>query len=1374
MARNSKRTDKPAPPNKRVTATRGQLLKRKFLSRRFLILASLVSGTAFILGTVFSQTVPKLKSWALVSIDTFSRENLPVRILPGSIDFRFLPLGITLNDIRILPTEEFEKKNGQLISPLTIQEISADLSLLQIVRGEVALDEVSISGTEVQVQVPRTEAKGGKPLEGLFKLLEKIPVSTLSLSDINARIEIAHELTTLEIEGFKLDLTHPRFRSKPKLELETSASSMVLRKGPKGLEPGFVARLNPHLKIAFTPDQIEIEKLEIRRGSSIIEMKGELVGDTEGLKFDKGDIEASSDLDVKSTRDWLQKSLHDAEPTPPMTGRMQLTTKLEKVNSKAPWRADFKILAQNYTVQGIDLDKIEASGKWDGDQVFIPAVVSQSRAGRAELKEIRIGQGTEVLPDGRSPWLMRIAKLSANLELHEFLTNMGVGPIPVWLTAQGEFPCESRLAPKFVIRCGGFFNGQNLIVQGNLAAGRVAKGAIAGIPDFTSKGEFTFDLEKFAYEAQIQFPNSTGKSKGEVRYKTGFDISYEADKLAIKDLSALGGLKLEGDLKLKGTTKGNSSAATLSMELEGQNLWLEDFWLGQPKGLATYNSGTLKFSNLQGFYTTSRYSGDVTIDLKSSSIETAMRVPFFDARDLFKVFSRKFTPPFPVTGTGQASIKASGPFDISLMTYDLKSSLFKGTVAGENFDQVHFDVKSKNGNVKSERVSFTRGDAIIQLTGEGYPNGTIDTTVRGRGLRLEDTNMISESGFGLSGLLTFDMALKGPVLAPDAELKGNLTRTSIAETAMPDSDFELHFKSKTIEGQGKFLGDLVNGEFIWPLTAEAPLALKFQSREWNFAPIFAAIAGPGGRKDFEGRLTADIDLKSQRGGFWASSGQIAIDRLSLRRGPIELANQRKLLATMKGGLFSIRDFELTGEGTHLKISDQPTNEQTGRFLDVQINSKIDMNLLSIFTPFFEELRGLLSMAISLKMGPEGSDIMGSAYVDRAFIKFPEFVHAFENLQSDLVFNHKKIVINSIKSDFAGGKIQGAGNLELLGKKNYPVSVSGTFDRITLNIPDKVRSTGSGNFLFSGSYFPFVLKGNYLVRDGLFAKELDEGAGTQGEDLRRDQFLPKFLVENSFQPLLLDLKVDFTKGVQAKNEMIEGSATGNIHVEGPPTKPKLTGVVRANTETKIKFRENIFDVSSAILTFDDPMEINPRLNINARTRVDEYDVNLQVTGTGKKPEISVSSIPPMPERDILSLLALGTTDRKLTENVGGQQQGTGASQQLLSGVANEALKGVTKGLGFDVQLSPGFDDTNEAYQKVVVKKQFNRRLDVSGSSSLGKKSEAEVKLRYRLTDRVSGVISGQMINQSETSDVSGQQFRNSEKYGLDFEYKFEFK
>lgn len=1340
-----------------------------FFSRRFLVFTIMIAGSAFGIGTVLSQTLPKAKSWILVTIDTFSREHLPVRVLPGAVEFRFLPLGVTLNDVKILPSKDFETT----LSPLTIQELSVDFSLLQIVRGEVALDEVAIRGAEVRVSIPPSKKSGGKPLEGLFKELDRAPVGSIILNDVSAVIDIPQEGMSIDVQHLNLEIE----RSRAKLGATLQAESILVR----DLKGGRALRISPDVEFTMTPTSIEIDKLEIRRGNSLISLNGELTGDTEGLAFNEGDLNSTLELDVKSTRDWLQKSFEDAEPTPPMSGRLTSTLTISKSAKQTDWVAGFKLSTTDYRVEGILLDKITAEGKWDGKHLKIPVVTSESRAGKVEIHELAIGEGAEKTPEGRTPWLMRIGRLKGGIELHEFLEDMGIGPIPVWLSAQGEFPCESQLAPKFNLRCGGTFSGQNVVVQGDLKRGRVAKDSIVAIPSFNSKGEFTFDLEKFTYKTEITLPHSSGRSSGEVRFKTGFDITYEADKLAIQDLASLGDLKLQGSLKLKGKTSGNSDSASLSMDAEGQDLWLEDFWLGQPKGKVSYKAGKLSFNSMQGYYTTSRYSGDVVIDFgkpgQNSSIETTLKVPFFDARDLFKVFSKKFTMPVAVTGTGQASIKASGPLDISRMTYDLKSSLFKGTVAGETFEQMHFDVKSKAGEVRSERVLLSRGDAIIQLTGEGHPNGKIETEIKGRGLRLEETNFITSSGFALAGVVGFDMTLNGPVLAPDATLTGTLTRTAIAETGVPDSKFNLRFTSKTVEGSGAFLGELVKGDFTWPLTHDAPFSLKFQSNEWNYAPVFAALSGPVGRRDFEGKLSAKIDLKSSVGGFWSSHGNIAVDKLSLRRGGIELSNDRLLKADIKDGAISVRDFELKGDGTFIRIADRTGADAPARKLDIQINSKIDMNLLSIFTPFFEELRGLLSMAVSLKLGPDGSDVIGSAYVDRGFLKFPEFPHAFENLQSDIVFNHRKVIINTLKSDFANGKIQAAGGLELQGKHMVPVNVTGTFDKITLNIPEKIRTSGSGDFTFTGSWFPFLLKGKYLVRDGLMTKELGDGTSSTADDgLRRDQFLPRFLLEESFQPVALDIDVDFSNGIQLLNDMIEGGASGKLQVTGNPTKPSIRGQIRTQNETKVKFRENIFEVSTAYLAFEDSIEINPRINLNARTRVDDYDVNLLVQGTAKKPEITLTSIPPLPERDLYSLLALGTTDQKLSTNVNSSSQGSSAGAQVLSGVANQALKGVTNVIdpSLKVQLSTGFDDTNEAYQKVIINRKFGRKLEVSGSQAVGRKSETEAKLRYRVTDRVSGVVSWQGIERGETSDSTIQQSRNQDKVGLDFEYKFEFK
>jgi hypothetical protein len=218
------------------------------------------------------------------------------------------------------------------------------------------------------------------------------------------------------------------------------------------------------------------------------------------------------------------------------------------------------------------------------------------------------------------------------------------------------------------------------------------------------------------------------------------------------------------------------------------------------------------------------------------------------------------------------------------------------------FDVFHFDLKSKDGEVRTERVSLKHGEAEITLTGQGHPNGEIETKVRGREIRLENTNTIANSGFGLSGLLNFEMDLTGPVLAPDALMRAKLTKTAIAEASMPDSAFDLRFARNRIEGSGQLLGDVLAGEFVWPFEADAPLVIKLRANDWNFAPIFAAIAGPASRKDFEAELSGVVDLQAPRGGLWASTGKIDLSRIRLSRGPISIANVDPIRARIRDGV----------------------------------------------------------------------------------------------------------------------------------------------------------------------------------------------------------------------------------------------------------------------------------------------------------------------------------------------------------------------------------------------------------------------------------------------------------------------------------------
>jgi translocation and assembly module TamB len=207
-----------------------------------------------------------------------------------------------------------------------------------------------------------------------------------------------------------------------------------------------------------------------------------------------------------------------------------------------------------------------------------------------------------------------------------------------------------------------------------------------------------------------------------------------------------------------------------------------------------------------------------------------------------------------------------------------------------------------------------------------------------------------------------------------------------------------------------------------------------------------------------------------------------------------------------------------------------------------------------------------------------------------------------------------------------------------------------------------------------------------------------------------------------------------------------------------------------------FRDNSFEVINSTIQFDDPNELNPKLYVSARSRVQNYDVNLLVQGTAQKQEFALTSVPPLPEKDIISLLAVGATDTQLATSISSQAQASQTGLQIGSGVLknNPVSNFVKESTGFDVQLAPSFDETNSAVQKVIITRQFTPDLGVTASRSFGKKSETDARLRYRLNERLSVVGSWKGTENQEVSDQATSPNASQSNVGVDLEYKIEFK
>ena len=93
----------------------------------------------------------------------------------------------------------------------------------------------------------------------------------------------------------------------------------------------------------------------------------------------------------------------------------------------------------------------------------------------------------------------------------------------------------------------------------------------------------------------------------------------------------------------------------------------------------------------------------------------------------------------------------------------------------------------------------------------------------------------------------------------------------------------------------------------------------------------------------------------------------------------------------------------------------------------------------------------------------------------------------------------------------------------------------------------------------------------------------------------------------------------------------------------------------------------YELQRGEITFTNPVRIEPSIDLNATARVQDYDITLGLHGSPDRMSVTYRSDPPLPEADVVALLALGRTQDQ--ERIFTQQQ-----EQVTSNPTTDALLG----------------------------------------------------------------------------------------------------
>jgi hypothetical protein len=134
----------------------------------------------------------------------------------------------------------------------------------------------------------------------------------------------------------------------------------------------------------------------------------------------------------------------------------------------------------------------------------------------------------------------------------------------------------------------------------------------------------------------------------------------------------------------------------------------------------------------------------------------------------------------------------------------------------------------------------------------------------------------------------------------------------------------------------------------------------------------------------------------------------------------------------------------------------------------------------------------------------------------------------------------------------------------------------------------------------------------------------------------------------FRDWKFDVAIKTKDPVLLRGNLATGNATCDLKFAGTGLQPGLSGTMQLkNVDATLPFSR--LSISNGFLYFDPSDSLNPKIDFSGTSVIQDYTVHAYVYGNLLAPEAIFTSEPPLPQEEIISLLATGTTRQELVGN-----------------------------------------------------------------------------------------------------------------------------
>jgi translocation and assembly module TamB len=366
-------------------------------------------------------------------------------------------------------------------------------------------------------------------------------------------------------------------------------------------------------------------------------------------------------------------------------------------------------------------------------------------------------------------------------------------------------------------------------------------------------------------------------------------------------------------------------------------------------------------------------------------------------------------------------------------------------------------------------------------------------------------------------------------------------------------------------------------------------------------------------------------------------------------------------------------------------------------------------------------------------------VTGRATVRDASATYGDFPIGLSKLNGDLLFDKTRLVFDRMSAESGGGHLLLSGSMTYgEGPLRYDVSAATSVVRV--RYPAGMSWLVGGTIQLAGTRTAALVSGHVQVQRLLFASGVDLTSffASSSETETAPSTVSPFL-----QNLVFDVEGQTAVGARIEWSGAQVEMDGNVRLRGTWDRPVLLGHIHL-LGGQMPFRGNTYQLTRGEINFSNPFRLDPILNVEATSTISQYQVTIDFSGPASHLTLNYRSDPPLPDSDIIALLALGSPGESSGLRSASTSQNYGAtallSEAISSGLGGriERLFGVSQ---FRVDpFVAGTATESNAAARITIEQQVKNKITITYSTNAATSNQYQlIQVEYAVKRDLSVVF-----------------------------------